>query len=168
MKNFLKSLTNTKNMVNSISRMLGWHAKNDETREKLGVGIRDTSLLKPNSQIGKYYVYVILCEDGSLYIGQTNNLQVRWEQHRQGKGALWTKTHAPIKIVHFEELGTLEEAVKREKDLKTGFGRKWLKKLVASNSSVDIRLPAASPAHAQAGGSAAQAGEVDIYLQPKI
>ena len=133
---------NAKESTGFISRVLRLNPKNDNSRAICTTVIRDIAFHKT----GKYYVYVILCEGNSLYIGQTNNLQARWEQHHQGKGASWTKTHAPIKIVHFEELDTLREAVKREKDLKTGFGRKWLKKLI------DSRLPAASPARAQACG----------------
>jgi predicted GIY-YIG superfamily endonuclease len=131
----------------SVSRLLGANAEIAGTRAISTPEIREI-------QTGKYYVYVILCENNSLYIGQTNNLQTRWKQHRQGKGALWTKNHTPIKIVHLEEFDTIKEAVKREKDLKTGFGRKWLKKLVASKLKkhpiIETRLPAASSA-AQAG-----------------
>ncbi|PJC49233.1 hypothetical protein CO033_02635 [Candidatus Nomurabacteria bacterium CG_4_9_14_0_2_um_filter_32_10] len=117
----------------------------------------------------EYYVYVILCKNNSLYIGQTNNLQNRWEQHCQGKGALWTKVHKPVKIVYLEKKNTLEEALKREKDLKTGFGRKWLKKLLAKKS--ENNLPAATytahageiftpPTRLPAATLAAQAGDI--------
>src|SRR4030065_2456063 len=42
------------------------------------------------------------------------------------------KNHKPLKIAQFEEFSSREEAVKRESDLKTGFGRKWLKELITS------------------------------------
>lgn len=76
-----------------------------------------------------FYVYVIKCDNSSLYIGHTDDLRRRWEDHCSGK-VDWTKRHSPIKIVHYEELGSREEAVKRERYLKTGFGRKWLKQLI--------------------------------------
>ena len=44
----------------------------------------------------KYYVYVIECEDNSLYIGQTLDLIKRWEQHISEQGANWTKSHKCI------------------------------------------------------------------------
>jgi len=79
---------------------------------------------KPNT----WYVYAILCEDQSIYIGQTEDLQRRWREHRSGEGAQWTKRHKPLYVVHWEELPSRDEAAAREKWLKTGFGRKWLKR----------------------------------------
>ncbi|MBI2270270.1 MAG: HsdR family type I site-specific deoxyribonuclease [Bacteroidetes bacterium] len=49
-----------------------------------------------------------------------------------GKGAKWTKSHKPVCIIHYEEFKTREESVKRESDLKTGFGRKWIKREIAA------------------------------------
>jgi putative DNA methylase len=86
----------------------------------------------PAPRPGLFFVYVIECEGGSHYIGQTDDIQRRWQEHLAGKAADWTKTHRPIKIAHFEEFSSREEAVKRESDLKTGFGRKWVKELIAS------------------------------------
>lgn len=85
----------------------------------------------PAPRTGTFYVYVIECNDGSHYIGQTDDLQHRWNEHMAGE-VDWTKRHNPVKVVHYEEFSTREEAVKRESDLKTGFGRKWLKELIAS------------------------------------
>ncbi|SHJ47992.1 type I restriction enzyme, R subunit [Tangfeifania diversioriginum] len=76
----------------------------------------------------KYYVYVLECENDSYYIGQTSDLIKRWGQHISGQGAKWTKIHKPIRIVHYEIFPGREEAVAREKELKTGFGRKWIKR----------------------------------------
>src|SRR3989344_1395278 len=75
----------------------------------------------------RYFVYVILCDDNSIYIGQTNNLQKRWEEHRDGRSS-WTAKHKPVRVIHHEEFEAREEAVKREKWLKTGFGRKWIRR----------------------------------------
>ena len=75
-----------------------------------------------------WFVYVLLCEDGSFYKGMTNDLYFRFYQHYIGEGADWTKTHKPIKVIHYETFQSKEEAARREKDLKTGFGRTWLKR----------------------------------------
>ena len=75
----------------------------------------------------RYWVYVIRCNDESFYIGQTDNLVRRYEDHCSGK-VEWTSTHKPIELIHWEEFKTREEAVAREQELKTGFGRKWLKR----------------------------------------
>ncbi|MEI9475545.1 MAG: helicase-related protein [Deltaproteobacteria bacterium] len=86
----------------------------------------------PAPRPGLFFVYAIECEGGSYYIGQTDDLQKRWQDHVNGRAAEWTKQHKPLKIAHFEEFSSREEAVKRESDLKTGFGRKWLKELITS------------------------------------
>ena len=74
-----------------------------------------------------WYVYVILCDNGSLYKGHTNNLERRYNEHVTGIGAKHTKIHKPVKIVYQETVSSLDEAVKREKYLKSGVGREWLK-----------------------------------------
>jgi very-short-patch-repair endonuclease/predicted GIY-YIG superfamily endonuclease len=83
-----------------------------------------------------FYVYVLECDNGSYYIGQTENLEKRWQEHISGRGANWTKSHKPVRIIHFEEFNTREESVKRESDLKTGFGRKWIKREIAAGRNV--------------------------------
>lgn len=82
----------------------------------------------PAPQPNTFYVYVIMCDDDSMYIGQTQDILERWRKHNKGLGAEHTKKHKPDRIIHFEEFSSREEAVKREHDLKTGFGRKWLKR----------------------------------------
>lgn len=82
--------------------------------------------LLPAPAEGKYFVYVLECDDGSLYKGYTKDLRERWRQHLSGRAAEWTKKHKPIMVYHWEEYETLDAAVKREKFLKSGRGRKWL------------------------------------------
>ena len=65
-----------------------------------------------------YYVYVILCEDGSLYTEHTKDLDLRMKRHMNGKGARYTRMHIPKKIVHFEEFNSRVEAMKRERTIK--------------------------------------------------
>ena len=75
----------------------------------------------------RYWAYVIRCADESFYIGQTDNIVRRYEDHCSGK-VEWTASHKPVELIHWEEFSTREEAVAREHDLKTGFGRTWLKR----------------------------------------
>ncbi len=82
----------------------------------------------PAPRPNKFYVYAILCDNGTIYIGQTQDLRKRWQAHITGRGAQWTKRYKPLHIVHYETVDSREEAVKREKQLKTGYGRKWLKR----------------------------------------
>ena len=60
------------------------------------------------------YTYIVECADGSLYCGWTNNLEKRIADHNAGKGAKYTKTRLPVKLVYYEEFDTKEEAMSRE------------------------------------------------------
>ena len=99
---------------------------------KLTEDWRKKNLPAPSSKSGKFYTYAILCDNDSIYIGQTDDIARRWKQHLEGKGAEWTTKHKPLKIVHWEEFDTRKEAAKREKWLKTGCGRKWIKREYAA------------------------------------
>ena len=99
----------------------------------------------PIPQKGKYFVYVLLCADDSFYIGMTDDLYRRWFEHKTGQGAKWTKAQTPIKVIHHEVFDSRSAAAEREKELKTGFGRKWLKREYAKLCSV--RKKGGLPAH---------------------
>ena len=65
-----------------------------------------------------WYVYVLLCKDGSFYTGITNNLGKRLLEHKNGKGGRYTRSHKVIKLVYQEELPTQSKALKRELEIK--------------------------------------------------
>ena len=64
------------------------------------------------------YTYILKCGDGSLYTGWTNDIAARLEQHRSGKGAKYTKSRKPVKLVYFETFLTKQEAMRREWEIK--------------------------------------------------
>jgi putative endonuclease len=66
-----------------------------------------------------WFVYVLLCRDGSFYTGVTNNLDKRLLDHQTGKGAKYTRSHYPIKIIYQEFFSTHSEALKREAEIKS-------------------------------------------------
>ncbi len=79
---------------------------------------------------GMYYTYVLKSSrDGNLYIGWTNNLESRVNLHNSGK-VFATKSRVPFTLVYYEACLTKEKAVQREKQLKTGFGRAYLKRRI--------------------------------------
>jgi predicted GIY-YIG superfamily endonuclease len=84
----------------------------------------------PRPRRGEFCAYVLRCSDGSFYIGQTDNFARRLEEHEAGK-ATWTAPRRPVEPIHWEIFPTREKAVTREKELKTGFGRDWLKRKYA-------------------------------------
>jgi predicted GIY-YIG superfamily endonuclease len=85
----------------------------------------------PRPAPGQFCIYVLKCSDDSFYIGQTDNFTRRLQQHEKGEVS-WTGPRLPVEPVHWEVFATRDEAVKREDDLKTGFGRQWLKKEYAA------------------------------------
>jgi putative endonuclease len=66
-----------------------------------------------------YYVYILLCKDGSYYTGHAKNVKHRVEQHKKGQGARYTRMHKPAKIVYVEEFNSRSDAMKRERDIKS-------------------------------------------------
>ena len=76
---------------------------------------------------GMFTVYVIRSRSREYwYVGLTNNLQRRFLQHQEGKERT-TQPYRPFAIVHTEEFATRLEARNREKYLKSGSGKEWLK-----------------------------------------
>jgi putative endonuclease len=65
-----------------------------------------------------FYVYILLCCDGSFYTGYTKDLAARTKQHENGKGAKYTKSHRPQRIAYVEMLDSRSAAMKREREIK--------------------------------------------------
>ena len=82
----------------------------------------------------KWFAYVLLCENGSLYRGYTNDLQKRFAYHKSGKGAKYTRMNKPVEIIYHEEFETKLEAIKRERYFKSTSGREWLKEKLVNES----------------------------------
>lgn len=66
-----------------------------------------------------WFVYILLCENQSLYTGISKDIHKRFQQHLSGKGAKYTKIYKPVKIVYFEELENHSLAAKREIQIKS-------------------------------------------------
>jgi len=79
-----------------------------------------------------YYTYVLQSEfDLKLYTGYTKNLKQRFEQHNKGL-VNSTKNRRPLKLIYFEACVCQEDALKREKYLKTYYGKMFLHKRLKS------------------------------------
>ena len=75
-----------------------------------------------------FFVYVISSKIRSyIYVGLTQNVDVRVSQHNHGKEKT-TKPYQPFDLILVEHYSTRAEARKREKQLKSGSGKEWLKK----------------------------------------
>lgn len=68
----------------------------------------------------KYFVYIVQCSDGSLYVGSTNDLNRRIHEHNSSKqGAHYTKIRRPVVLKYSENFETYKEARSREAELKS-------------------------------------------------
>ncbi len=66
----------------------------------------------------KYYAYMLYCADHTIYSGYTTDLERRVATHNKGKGAKYTRSRLPVKVVYSECFATKSEAMKREASLK--------------------------------------------------
>ena len=66
-----------------------------------------------------YFVYVLQCEDGSLYTGITTDLVRRLEEHKSGAGGSYTRSHKAKKFLYTERKRTRSSAQKREAEIKS-------------------------------------------------
>ena len=66
----------------------------------------------------KNYTYILECSDGTLYTGWTNDIGKRTQSHSSGKGAKYTRSRLPVKLVYQESFATKQEAMKREAQIK--------------------------------------------------
>ena len=74
-----------------------------------------------------FYTYVLYSvKFDKLYVGQTNFLQMRLEEHNRGLSN-FTKRYKPWQLIHYEEFKTRSEAMKREKELKSHKGRDFIR-----------------------------------------
>jgi putative endonuclease len=86
------------------------------------------------STAGSYFVYVLASRrHGTLYIGVTNNLPMRLDQHRPGRGSEFVKKYGVHTLVHVEEFASPQEAITREKQLKN-WHRDWKVRLIEKNN----------------------------------
>lgn len=79
-----------------------------------------------------YYVYVLQSKkDKDRYVGYTGNLAERFEQHKNGSVES-TRHRRPLQLIYYEACCIKDDAVQREKYLKTHYGRMFLKKRLKS------------------------------------
>ncbi len=73
-----------------------------------------------------YYTYVIQNINKRWYTGYTDNLRKRFNQHNSGKSK-YTKYRGPYILIYYEACLNEEDAKSREKYLKSGMGKRYLK-----------------------------------------
>lgn len=65
-----------------------------------------------------WFVYMVRCRDKTFYTGIAKDVTKRFKAHKTGKGAKYTRSRCPLKLVYHEPVGTISDAIKREIQLK--------------------------------------------------
>ena len=80
-----------------------------------------------------YCVYVLYSElDNGFYTGSTPDLRRRFREHCDGK-VVSTKSRRPLKLIYYEAFLEKSDAIKREKYLKTGMGKRYLRNRLSAS-----------------------------------
>ena len=75
-------------------------------------------ILPPKTKLGRFFVYILECQDKTLYCGATNNLVRRLAEHNRGVAAKYTRGRTPVKLVYFEQHKSLAAVRRREAEIK--------------------------------------------------
>src|SRR5690349_2373335 len=87
-----------------------------------------------NTAVRPMFVYVLASDrHGTLYVGVTNDLQRRLQQHREGMNAAFTKKYRVHRLVHYEIHASPSEAILREKQIKN-WHRDWKVNLIEQDN----------------------------------
>jgi len=83
-----------------------------------------------------YFTYVLYSQKfDEIYIGQTNNLELRLEEHNSGMSKS-TKRYAPWEIIYTESFNSRSAAMRREKQLKSHSGRDFIRKEILKKNKL--------------------------------
>ena len=84
-----------------------------------------------------YYVYILLCGDDTLYTGITTDTARRVREHNSGKGAKYTRSRLPVRLVYQESQPDKPAALRREIEIKK-LTRGQKLKLIEEQNPVDL------------------------------
>lgn len=66
----------------------------------------------------EWEAYILLCSDGTFYTGIARDAEKRMQTHNSGKGAKYTRSRLPVRMVYRETCTDHSEALKREAAIK--------------------------------------------------
>lgn len=105
------------------------------------------------SRVHIYFVYILECSDKTLYVGVTNDLDRRLLEHQTGSNpGSYTSKRLPVRLVHFETFQWIQDAIKREKQVK-GWSAPKKRALILTDDDLLHRLASCtnSSHHSQKG-----------------
>ena len=85
-----------------------------------------------------FYVYILMCNDGTLYTGYTTSLEERLKKHNLGLASKYTRGRLPVRIVYYETFTEKHLAMQRESAIKQ-FSRAEKLTLINQKSGVKSR-----------------------------
>ena len=83
---------------------------------------------------GRFFVYILECDDGTYYTGYTPDIERRVKLHNDGKGAKYTRTRRPVKLVWLKEYRYFKKAFMEEIRIKK-LSRKAKEELIRQESN---------------------------------
>lgn len=86
-----------------------------------------------------YFLYIIKCADNTLYTGITTDVERRFVEHKNGKGANYTRSRKVLKILYTEKHKDRSSALKREIEIK-GWNKSKKLELINNGKLKDIIL----------------------------
>ncbi len=107
--------------------------KTPETKIKIRIPPR-VHLHLPQVQVSAskaFFCYILECSDGTYYTGWTTDPQRRLRQHNAGRGAKYTRSRRPVRLVYVEEQPDRSSAMRREFQIKQ-MSREAKEKLIRS------------------------------------
>ncbi|MGN1234957.1 MAG: GIY-YIG nuclease family protein [Christensenellaceae bacterium] len=90
-----------------------------------------------------FYTYLLECADQTLYCGYTNDPDRRLQSHNAKKGAKYTVSRLPVRLVYLESFATKEEAMSRE----------WHIKRLSRSEKLSLIASAKNELHSDSNGS---------------
>jgi putative endonuclease len=69
-------------------------------------------------QAETWSLYVVECSDATLYVGIAKDVDARVKAHNAGRGARYTKTRRPVRLLYAETVGDIGTALRRERRVK--------------------------------------------------
>ncbi|HSL24625.1 MAG TPA: GIY-YIG nuclease family protein [Vicinamibacterales bacterium] len=88
-----------------------------------------------------HYVYILRCSDGTFYTGWAQDPVSRAAAHNCGRGAKYTRSRRPVRLVYTESCESLSAALRRERELKTWPRRRKQKLIKGSGFGTKPEAP---------------------------
>ena len=87
-------------------------------RGRLGKCARRGTRATKTTEPCPWFLYVVKCADRTFYVGIAKSVEARVACHNAGRGAKYTRTRTPVRLVHTEKLDDVGAALRREREVK--------------------------------------------------